>query len=122
LGHAKAEDDLARRDAPAGGATGAGRSAPRGRAVRERLAMSLFNTLNYAKAEDDLARRDALLEELRALAVAHPEDAAVRERLAMGLAKTMLDAADEGLSGRWGRILSLRLARGARVDGAVDAG
>jgi hypothetical protein len=61
--------------------------------------------LNYAKAEDDLARRDDLLEELRALAVAHPEDVAVRERLAMGLAKTMLDAADEGLSGRGEELL-----------------
>ncbi len=82
LNHAKAEDDLARRDALLDELRALAGAYPDDAAVRELLAMGLFATLNDAKAEDDLARRDALLDELRALAGAYPDDAAVREQLA----------------------------------------
>jgi hypothetical protein len=85
LNDAKAEGDLARRDALLDELRALARDYPDDTVVRELLAGGLANTLNDAKAEDDLARRDALLDELRALAQTHPDDAYVREDLARGL-------------------------------------
>ncbi len=70
LNHAKAEDDLPRRDALLNELRDLARRYREDVAVREQLAKGLFNTLNHAKAEDALSRRDALLNELRALAMA----------------------------------------------------
>ena len=81
LNDAKAEDDLARCDAPLDELRSLGCIYPDDVIVREPLASGLLNTLNDAKAEDDLARRDALLDELRALARTFPDDAAVRTLL-----------------------------------------
>ncbi len=58
------------------------RNYPDDAAVRERLAMGLFNTVVDAMEEEALERRDTLLEELRQLARNYPDDAAVREQLA----------------------------------------
>jgi hypothetical protein len=93
--YAKAEDDLARRDALLDQLRGLARDYPDDAAVREQLARGLLNTLVDAKAEDDLARRDALLDEQRALAHDYPNDATVRERLAEGLFNTLNDAKAE---------------------------
>jgi hypothetical protein len=60
------------------------RTCPNDAAVREQLAMALFNTL-YAAEAGDSVRRDALLGELRALARTWPDDDAVGEWLAKGL-------------------------------------
>ena len=79
LYHAKAEDDLPRRDALLDELRALSAANPAEGAVRERVAKGLFNTLIDAKAEDDLTRRDALLDELRALAAAHPDDGWVDE-------------------------------------------
>jgi len=95
LGHAKAEDDLPRRDALLRELRDLRKEHLEDEAVRERLAMGLVNTLNDVKAEDDLPRRDALLQELRDLGNEHPEDGPVRKQLAMGLFNTLIDAKAE---------------------------
>ncbi len=121
LNHAKAEDDLARRDALLDELRALAGAYPDDPAVRERLAMGLFNTLNHAKAEDDLARRDALLDELRALAGAYPADPAVRKQLAMGLFNTLNHAkAEDDLARRDALLDELRALAGAYpADAAV---
>ena len=67
LTDAKAEDDLARRDALLAELRALAAAHAADATVREELAKGLFNTLCHAMAEDDLARRGALLAELRAL-------------------------------------------------------
>ncbi len=121
LNDAKAENDLARRDALLEELRSLARVQPADGAVREQLANGLFNTLNDAKAENDLARRDALLEELRSLARAHPADGAVREQLAKGLSNTLVGATTENEPARRDALLEeLRsLARAHPADGAV---
>ena len=98
--NAKAENDLARRDALMEELRQLHRAYPEDAAVREQLAKGLVNTQVDAKAENDLARRDALMEDLRQLHRAYPEDAAVRERLAKGLFNARIAAEAENDLGR----------------------
>ena len=70
--NAKAENDLARRDALMEELRQLHRAYPEDAAVREQLAKGLVNTQVDAKAENDLARRDALMEDLRQLHRAYP--------------------------------------------------
>ena len=109
LNHAKAEENLPRRDALLEELRALAAHYPDDAAVREQLAMGVFNTLNHAKAEEDLPRRDALLEELRALAAHYPDDAAVREQLTRGVFNTLNDAkAEEDLPRRDALLEELR--------------
>ena len=121
LDHAKAEQDLARRDGLLAELRALGHAHPEDAVVRLRLAMGLFTTLNHAKAEQNLMRRDGLLEELRALGQAHPEDAAMREWLGKGLFATLSHAeADQNLVRRDGLLEELRaLATAHPEDAAV---
>ncbi len=119
LNQAKAEDDLARRDALLEELRALAGAHPEDAAVRAQLARGLFATVNYAKNEDDLARRDALLEELRALAGAHPEDAGVRAQLARGLFNTQAEAkAEDDLARRDALLVELRALAGAHPEDA----
>jgi hypothetical protein len=95
LNDAKAEGNLARRDALLDELRALAAAHPEDAAVCELLARGLYNTLSDAKAKGDLARRDALLDELRALAAAHTEDSAVRDPLGRSLFDTLNDAKAE---------------------------
>jgi hypothetical protein len=119
--HAKAEDDLARRDTLLDELRALARSYPDDAVVRDWLAGGLFNTLIDTKAEDDLARRDTLLDELRALARSHPDDAVVRDRMARGLFNTLIHTkAEDDLARRDTLLDELHaLARSYPDDAAV---
>jgi hypothetical protein len=119
--YAKAEGDLARRDALLDELHALARTFPDDAAVRHWLARGLFSRLIYAKAEGDLARRDALLDELHALARTFPDDPAVRQWLASVLLNTLNDAkAEDDLAHRDALLDELRaLARTFPDDPAV---
>jgi len=87
--HAKAEEELPRRDALLDELRALQRAHPEDPAVRERLAKGLFNTLVDAKAEEDLPRRDALLDELRALLDKYTDTADFMRELLMGIVTQM---------------------------------
>jgi hypothetical protein len=114
---AKADDDLARRDALLDELRALPADFPDDAAVREPLAIGLFNT---AEAEHDLTRRDALLDELRALAHAYADNAAVRQWLAMGLCSGQADAKrEDDLTRRDALFDELRALARAFPDDAV---
>jgi hypothetical protein len=76
---AKAEEDLARRDALLGELRALREGHPDDAAVREQLAMGLVHKWFYADAEDDVERRGAILQELRGLAEVDPSDETMRQ-------------------------------------------
>ena len=97
------------------------RSWPKDGAVREQLAMGLFNSFYDAGEEGDRQRCEALLQELRALSRSWPEDGAVREQLARGLVNWLNYAWEQGDRQRCeGLIEELRtVSRSWPEDGAV---
>jgi hypothetical protein len=118
------DTDLIRHDALLYELRALNRTYPHDAAVRERLAGSLFKTLNHAKTKDNLARRDPLLDELRALARTYPDDDAVREHLLHGLFNRLNDAKTENDLAHHDALLDeLRaLARTYPDDAAVREG
>ncbi|MGZ9111621.1 MAG: hypothetical protein ACXW3X_11180 [Rhodoplanes sp.] len=117
--HAK-EENANRRDALLDELRALARAHPDNAAVRENLAIGLFNAFHHAKAKNDLVRRDALHDELRELAEAHGEDAALREWLAKGLFNTLISATEEGDLGRRDALLQeLRVLEAAHSEDAT---
>jgi hypothetical protein len=124
LGEARANDYLVRRDALLVELRALAYAYPDDAAVRQRLAMGLFNTLFD---ENNPARRDALLDELHALARAHPDEAtvhqplaaAVRHELSTSLMNTLQDAEEDNPTLRDALFAELRGLAHAYPDEAV---
>ena len=85
LYHAKAEDDLPRRDALLDELRALATTWPDDAAVREQLVRGLAKTMLDAAEEGDAERAARLRDELQELAEAHPHDAWVAEFRRLGL-------------------------------------
>jgi hypothetical protein len=85
LCHAKAENNLKRRDDLLQELRALAYAHPAEAAVREQLAKGLFNTLIDAKEENDTKRQDDLLKELQSLSEKFPDDPSVKDAFDSGL-------------------------------------